>query len=348
MILFVVICSLLIIGLLEALSRRDDVRRLHITCEPDMDLVAPDEILTLRYSVTNTSRFPVLYVSFGLQLSDAAQVREDAEWTRRHVYKDFVGTRVDHRFYLLPGHRFTGRVRLSFRKRGAFDLGTCYVETGDLLGLWPVVRSQDLRKRIICTARTCPAEDIRTVGGLLGDLSVRRFLHEDPTMVIGYHDYTGREPMKQISWTRTAASGRLTVRTWDHTVDRNVTVLVNMEATYPRISEQCLMLTRSVCEELEHQKIPYAVRSNGDLQSLREGLGRPHLFYILRKIGLSRLTGYRGFPSLVEECARYRRGGESYIVITPALSEAGQAALSRLQALSDLPLCMLYGEEKRA
>ena len=72
-----------------------------------------------------------------------------------------------------------------------------------------------------------------------------------------------------------------------------------------------------------------------------------HLFFILLRIGLSRLAGYRSFSALVDRCIAHRSGTDSYIVVTPALSGAGQQALRRLQAYSDTKLCVLFGEEKR-
>ncbi len=348
MIVFVLVCTLILIAVLELLSRREDVRRLRVTFSADMDLVEPGETFTLRYTVVNTSRLPMLYVGFGLLLDEAVSVREDEEWKERHVARSFTGTSVDFRFYLLPRRRFSGKVRLSLTKRGVVDLGRCYVETDDLLGLASTVRSLDIGIKVVCTAPRAPLEELATLGGFLGNVSVRRFIHEDPAMLLGYRDYTGREPMKQISWFQTAKAGRLTVRVLDHTVEQNVTLVVNMEAAAARVSERCLALTRTVCEQLEARKVPYALYSNGDLQSLREGLGRGHLFFVLRRIGLSRLAGYRSFSDLVNHCITHRRGADSYIVITPALTAAGEQALRRLQSYSDAKLCVLLGEEKHA
>ncbi len=345
MIAFVIVCSLLLILWMERLSCREDLRHLHVTFRTDMDLVEPGEPLTLRYTVYNTSRFPLLYVGLALQLDDCVTVLEEESWVDRHLRRDFMGTRVDHRFYLLPRRRFSGKIRLAVKQRGLIGLGRCYLETGDLLGLRPVMRTREIGLQVICTAKRCDPGELRTLGGYLGDVSVRRFLYEDPTMLTGYREYTGREPMKQISWVQTAKTGQLTVRQYDHTVDRNVTVVVNMEAAHPPVMERCLILTRSVCEELEARKIPYAVATNGDLRSMEEGLGRSHLFFLLRRIGLSGPAGYRSFAALAEECVRRRRLGCSYIIITPALDPEGNAALSRLRAVSDMEPLILYGEE---
>ena len=346
MIAFVILAAILLLGALEWASRQDRFRHVHLTFRADMPLCEPGECVTLRYEVYNTSPFPILSSGLAIRFDDSVRLLEDEDWCRRHVTRDFSGMRVDHHFYLLPYRRFKGKVRLTLKKRGIFELGQYYLQVGDLLGLDPEIRSGELGVRVVCTAQRAPEQELQTLGGYLGDVSVRRFLHEDPMMLIGYREYSGREPMKQISWMQSAKTGHLMVRQQDYTVDRNVTVLVNMEASQPHISERCLSLTRSVCEQLENAKIPYAMESNGDLRSLGEGLGQSHLHFILHRIGLSRLTGYTGFADLVERCARRPRVGCSYIVITPALSERGLAALKRLQACSDQEICVLYGDRR--
>ena len=56
---------------------------------------------------------------------------------------------------------------------------------------------------------------------------MNRFIMEDPVLRLGYRDYTGREPIKQISWTQTARMGRMMVSCQDYTVERTVTVMLN-------------------------------------------------------------------------------------------------------------------------
>lgn len=348
MIAFIILAAIFMLGVLEWASRQDSLRHVHLQFQTDRELCEPGECVTLRYEVYNTSPFPILSAGLAIRFDDAVELREEEAWCRRHVTRDFSGMRADHHFYLLPYRRFKGKLRFTLKRRGIFEIGQYYLQTGDLLGLDPEIRSGELGVRVVCTAELAGEQELQTLGGFLGDVSVRRFLHEDPMMLIGYREYSGREPMKQISWMQSAKAGRLMVRQQDYTVDRNVTVLVNMEASQPYISERCLSLTRSVCEQLEKAKIPYAMESNGDLRSLGEGLGPSHLRFILHRIGLSRLTGYTSFPDLVEHCARRPRIGCSYIVISPALTDRGLAALERLQACSDQKICVLYGERRNA
>ena len=115
-------------------------------------------------------------------------------------------------------------------------------------------------------------------------------------------------------------------------------MLLNMDGGEGAPMEECLSLVRTVCEELEQRKIPYTFRSNGDLRSCAKGLGRGHLFPILRGIGLSRMACYTGFGDLVERCIREKSSDRTYVVIT---ATAQDALLRRLQSSSDHKVVVL-------
>ena len=59
----------------------------------------------------------------------------------------------------------------------------------------------------------------------------------------GFRDYTGREPMKQISFTATARTGRMMVKQFDHTLDVTVSVVLNLDARLPSGMARPLMET---------------------------------------------------------------------------------------------------------
>ena len=179
-------------------------------------------------------------------------------------------------------------------------------------------------KVVVMPHRSCQKVAIDAVGGFLGDVSVRRFILEDPVLTIGFRDYTGREPMRAISWTRTARSGALQVKQYDYTAERHVVVLLNVEGATEEELEECLRLTRSACEKLEQKKIPYAFRTNGNLpgpmgkiQTMVEGLGEQYLNTILYGLGGADSTCFYSFKTLTRHTLKSRSSSDAYIVITP-------------------------------
>ena len=327
---------------LELLSLGPAARRVRVDYETDLRLAEPDEVVTLRYTVRNLSPLPKLFLGLSFYLGEQAALRESPEWIARYGDKNAAGVSFHRSFAMPPHSKVSGKVRFSYSKRGIQPLGKLYLEAGDFLGLRSRVISREPEQSLVVTARLREqAPQLRTLGGLLGEISVRRFIHEDPALVAGYREYTGREPMKRISWTATARTGQLTVKDPDFTVDANVAVVVNMQDPRRRYMETCLELVRTVCEALEERKIPYALLSNGDLAGLPEGLGKSHIFAILRRIGVSRLSAYESFRALAEAVLRDRRDNRSCIVITP--EPESEAVLALLRQHSDARVCVLYG-----
>src|SRR5699024_304525 len=82
-----------------------------------------------------------------------------------------------------------------------------------------------------------------------GDLSVRRLLYEEPVLTVGVREYTGREPMKMISWKQSARRGSWMVNQYDYTTEASVMVLLNLDS--PMLTEEraewCFSAARTVC-----------------------------------------------------------------------------------------------------
>ena len=206
----VFLAGLLISALVLELFSLRAVGRIQIRTEADLALCVPDEEITLRYSILNPSRFPILYVGYTFVFSDHVTVlppERGQSWT---VNQDYGGVSVEGVCWLPAHSRINGRIRLRLHQRGVYRVGKAYFEVGDLLGLKSRADFSFDERRIVCTADA--AKDVAEripLGGLLGSVSVRRFLHDDPCLITGYREYTGREPMKQISWNQTAKTGML-------------------------------------------------------------------------------------------------------------------------------------------
>ncbi len=336
--------------IVEVLSLRDPFRHVVMSYDLDMEMAEPDEQITVSYQVTNTGRFPIFYLGLSFSFGDGVKVCEDEKWLERNVARAFTGLSVNRSLSLMPHSTIRGRFHISLSKRGTYKLGRCYLEAGDLLGLHTAVSSHEGNRSIVCTAALAETDpQVNVLGGFLGDISVRRFIMEDPSLLVGYREYTGYEPMKKISWNQTAKTGKLMVKLNDFTLDTDVAVAVNLERIYasPTDIERCFELTRSACEKLEEMKIPYAFLSNGDLRDLQQGYGRGHLSAILKNIGQSGAACYTSFEALIDKCIAANKSNRSYILVTPYLDDEGVACLRRLQNVSDHEVCVIYGGKDR-
>ena len=258
---------------------------------PDRPLVDPEEPFHLVTQVKNASRRFVPFV----------RLRENVPLELIFSDDIFAGLAADGRsnafsstLYLMPRQLWQRELEVKLPRRGRYFFRGCSMQGGDFLGLSETVIYQPAQEEIIVAP--APAGDPnlpQLLGGFLGDRSVNRFIMEDPVLTLGFRDYTGREPMKSISWPQSARAGRLMVKNYDHTLELTATVLLSAqtEKTDPlRLQklEQCFSLARSVCETLEKKHIPYRFLYGGrrvplEQRGRRAGL-RPSFLYF-RRVG---------------------------------------------------------------
>lgn len=133
-------------------------------------------------------------------------------------------------FSLKGRERCIRKRKITCRRRGVFEIGSSSLYGGDLFGLssfsLPMMRNEPL------TVLPSPldTEDFYPNSKLLyGDIQVRRFICEDPFMISGAHEYTGREPMNSIFWNATARTGRLMALNKDFTTCSRLLILLSFQ-----------------------------------------------------------------------------------------------------------------------
>ena len=341
--------------LVQVLHTGNALKNLVYQSELDRELAEPEQVVTLRSTVRNIGRVPIFYVSLVESLPETLRAEEDPAWCRRHVKSFFPGRCCTGQLYLLPHRRYTRQLHFSLPDRGSYPFGKYYMAAGDFLGFRTKHLDGQMEKRVVVMPRRWDDPRLAmTLGGYLGEISVRRFLYEDPVLTIGTREYTGAEPMKQISWKQTARTGTLQVKNYDYTVDANVTVLLNLDGGSPADRECCFQIARTVCETLEKRHIPYEFCGNGDLRGshgelnwLAEGLGSQHFRTLMYALGQSRGFVLFPFSKLVDRCLQKRRRSRGYIVISPPLRRQEQEALRALRLLSETEPCLLIGAAEK-
>lgn len=333
MITFVFVGLVVAIFVMQFLVTPKMADHLYYNYSFDTDLAEPGEKISYMGRLSNSWFLPIIYITFALSLPDKA------------VISDTNKNNKSYRIFLLPLHSNRHVVVFSLPRRGIYKGGRYFLETGDFLGFRSFVRSGKIVNSITVMPRKCEDELIlQTLGGYIGDISVRRFIIEDPVLTTGYRDYTGREPMKKISWSHSARAGKLVVKNNDYTVDASVAVALNMDCGTPMEKEKSLEIARTVCEQLEQKRIPYTFISNGDVKNKDEGFGPKHLHGIMMDLGKSELFAYSDFDSLIDACIKGRKDNRSYIIVSPLLSKNDRASLKRLSKFSQHEPCLLEAE----
>ncbi len=326
MILLLVFVILFAIAL-QSLTRRRGLKGLDALLSFPKAMVEQDTPFELVLELVNHSRafFPFLRISIHLPEDLLAQVDE------KMLREDMRGGQyVSLSTWLGPRQRLKRAIPLKASHRGRYLTGEMTVYCGDFLGMSEEGQSFSQYLEVVVLPKEADLQDVEQIaGGFPGDISVNRFIFEDPVLTVGYRDYTGREPMKMLAWTQIARTGRLMVKQYDYTLETSVMVILNVECregkeeTAPLI-EVAYSIARTVCEQLEEKGIQYSFQTNaitaGDFaswQSVGEGLGGHHLTHILEGLGRGLAETAVSCDDLLKRAVQSSDSTRGLLFITP-------------------------------
>lgn len=329
---------------LEVYSKRNFGKGLNARLTLGSAAAEPDEPFSVCLETENRRPLPVLFVRLSLPVPLELALKTEGTPVRireQRLLESLVGKSAEETLYLMPRQKFSRRLQASLPARGRYVFTSLSLTTGDFLGLEEDIRKIPIFEEIVIYPKRddCPALT-DAFGNYLGDVSVRRFILSDPILTVGFREYTGREPMKDISWPRSLRDGTLMVKEYDHTAELNVMVILNIDNADIQTAEKCFSVTRSGCEWLENNRVRYSFLSNANTGSaagswsfLPDGLGAQHLGALLEGLGRAPLPGVRcRAEELFRDVLKHNDRCKGYVLITPALGERELGALRALES----------------
>ena len=324
--IFLVIALAAFLTYVEARSLMDHSASLRYEQSFSKNLVAPDETFEIITGLTNLGAGFFAFLRLAEELPAAITVQATSAKIERRGSSDKVHVYTT---YLLPHSRLERRLKVSLPTRGRYVFLGAEIGFGDFLGLNEhKVKENRFGEVVVYPAEAAISYVLDCLGGFIGDLSVRRFIIEDPVLTVGFRDYTGREPLKAISWLQSAKAGRMMVKNYDYTTEPVALVLLNIETVVPEgereaLIEGCYSIAHSVCRLLEERGIPYSLVTNAMTAGAflpwtdsGEGLGQRHFLAILEGLGRASYRYSEKFGALWDR-AVLRDDSAGIVLITP-------------------------------
>ncbi len=349
MIIFLVIIVILAL-ILQKVFIGKDLERVVGEHRPSVQVAEPGEPFQVQVTLENQSRqfIPFLRVceNFG---EGFFLIGDETE-------RDSLGVcRVQFTTWLRPKQRLTRGIPVAISKRGRYVLREFQLYSGDFLGLHERMKTSGRFNEVVVAPKEIAAKQLNDMfGGFMGEVSVNRFIMEDPVLTLGYREYTGREPMKMISWSQSARNGSLMVKKYDYTLEPTVAVILNVDTgneEQEELLETCFSLARSVCAMLEQRGVKYSFSSNAipagapfDPGVSREGLGQRHFMGVLEHLGRATYAYNVSMEKLLEKEGNQGTAA-GRILITPGRGYESVQALNRLREASSGNLLVLRATE---
>lgn len=254
-------------------------------------------------------------------------------------------------FSLKPYMLISRRHRVKCTRRGCYDLETCALTSGDIFGLIERSVSVSAASRLLVYPRLLPLEEIPLPShSWLGDVTVRRWIMEDPFLIAGVREYRSGDPLNRINWNATARAGKIQVHNREFSSDPRLMIYLNVETeddlwdtvwdTEP--VEKGISYAASLAQLAVDRGIPVGFGCNGQIKGepdrpvrIPPQCSNEHLiglFECMAKLVIKRTLTFYTF--LEQEIERGLNNTD-ILIITPFFSERIQNQIDRLQALDN-------------
>ncbi len=197
-------------------------------------------------------------------------------------------------FTLFPYRRIRRRHEVRCVKRGIYRMDSVVMTAGDLLGINTRSRKINLKANLVVYPSIVPMQEVPLPShNWQGDISVRRWIVDDPFIISGVRQYRYGDGMNQISWKATARTGQLQVYQRDYTADHRLVVLLNVE-----VAESMWDIVTD--EALIEKGIAYAatIIMNAISQGMTAGFGH-NAHYLERTADTFRIPSHGGNEHLL-------------------------------------------------
>ncbi len=176
-------------------------------------------------------------------------------------------------FTVMPYQKIVRHHRVTFLRRGIYNVGTAALTAGEITGIFRAGREQALNMSVTVFPRLLDPEDLPLpLQELTGNWTHERQLLKDPFLVRGIREYQTGDPIRDIHWPASARMQSLQVRIHDDESHMHLMVLLNgqlrddqwddlMDYEQEKI-EALISIAATVCIQVMHQGMKAGLSGN--------------------------------------------------------------------------------------
>lgn len=226
----------------SVLFRRRGLKRLDYRRQFDRDFCVEGDMVEMQEHIVNDKALPLPWLRLEALLSSGLQ------FVSQENLSIASGARLQNHRSLFSLWGYTEVIRqhkVRCVRRGCYDLETVTLSCGDLFGISQTVRTDRVNQRLLVYPRSVPVEELPLPWrGWQGEFAVKRWMVEDPYLMLGVREYRSGDSLRSIHWKATSRTGQLQVREHGYTADRRLMILLNIaekEDMWAEVNEEALM-----------------------------------------------------------------------------------------------------------
>ena len=254
-------------------------------------------------------------------------------------------------------------IRVRIQKRGMFWFRQTRMKFGDFLGLRQREKEFRQSRSIVVYPRKMQDERLEHVlSDIFGEISVQSFLYEDPLLVMGYRDYTGREPLRSISFLQSAKRNELMVKEYDHTREELVDIIFdvsykgNFDHYFTQV-ETMFSMMRTICEAFENKGVSYRLITNAYYDTMEArgvnviqsgGSGGKSFGKVLDILGMASGAAMCKTEELLQRTCQNMSQEKGFVYLCQRRDDETEALVARLEQKYRIHFHRIYGEDFEA
>jgi uncharacterized protein (DUF58 family) len=251
-------------------------------------------------------------------------------------------------FSLLGFKQLTRRHAVQCAQRGCYRMTGASLTYGDLFGLFRSWESVPLQEELIVYPQPADRSQLHLPSrSWQGDITVRRWIVEDPFYVTGVRNYQAGDSLKSINWSATARAGKLQVHRRDFTADYRIMVLLNVEdhagmwevVNNTELIEQGIRLAAGFVQFAAEQGLETGFASNGhDLDmpgvpiTTQMGSGSDHMLYLFERMAKLVIASTTPFDLLLDQLANQLDDSCDIVIVSAFMNAKMELAVDRLRS----------------
>lgn len=311
-----------------------------------------DEKIVMVDEIMNRKILPVPWLRLETQMDPNLISEESIATENKRV--------VFHRtmFSLMPYQKITRRHHLVGKKRGFYELKNVSVTTGDAMGYGEVFDSISANTAMTVYPKMVPIQDIPLPShSWLGDITVKRWIIEDPFLHSGIREYQQGDPLNAINWKATARTQDLQINKKDYTADHHLLIYVNFDVNEDirlpmeqlDVIERALSYAASIANYTIKQGVATGFGCNGYyVEPFVNSLARKkpsiriepansgqQVEYILDAIAKAKLDRSRNFRAFLQEDIDRKLTKTDIVIFTYQLTAQVENKIKKLEQLGN-------------
>lgn len=354
MIVFYVVVFVLAFVIQEvSIHRARKKENIGYSCTPSVDSCEPGDEFLVHSIVTNLYKASSPVLRIEERFPNRIEICEAGDYN--------VKTIGSFRFYnstvTIKGRQRVKRyLRCRIDARGEYRFANAEFHAGDFLGFveYDYTKENDA-SIVIYPALITDSEFIKTFADSFDELALSRRLLEDPISVCGYRDYTGREPLRSISWKQTAVRGSIIAKEYDPTWKEAVTVVLDEDYhgehdLHAARQEYCFSMARTICDFLETRNVAYRLITNAiiseDISTFQSTGGKGEAYRrILYSLGAAQCGAVRSAGELLARACLGAYREKTIVFISTRRDDMVRDALEHVRSIGGAQLITLYAED---